>query len=136
MLILYRYVFVAALLSAAVVCCVGAKAAVSRYTAADNLNLRSGPQWDMPSTLPKGEYIPTGAVILAWQDEPCRPSDSAREPYGPKDYWCPVYYKNPANQISNGWVNAYYLLLSDGVRMGERFALNQEDDGARKDARR
>jgi hypothetical protein len=69
----------------------------------------------MPSALAKDEYIPAGAIILAWQDEPCRPPEGAVKPYGTKD--------------TRGWVNAYYLLTSDGVRMGEGFALNQENDG-------
>jgi hypothetical protein len=94
---------------------------VAHYTAADNLNLRSGPRWDLPPALAKDEYIPAGAIILAWQDEPCRPWEGAIKPYGSKDFWCPVYYKNPAEQVTKGWVNAYYLLTSDGVRMGERF---------------
>ena len=38
------------------------------------------------------------------------------------EFWCPVYYKNPADQVTKGWVNAYYLLTSDGVRLGERFS--------------
>jgi hypothetical protein len=84
----------------------------------------------MPSALAKDEYIPAGAIILAWQDEPCRAREGAVKSFGSKDFWCPVYYKNPAEQVIKGWVNAYYLLTSDGVRMGERFALNQEDDGA------
>ena len=58
------------------------------------------------------------------------------KPYGFKDFWCPVYYKNPAEQVTKGWVNAYYLLTSDGVGMGERFVLNQEDDGAGATMRR
>jgi hypothetical protein len=103
---------------------------VAHYTAADNLNLRSGPRWDVPSALAKDEYIPAGAIILAWQDEPCRPWEGAVKPYGSKDFWCPVYYNNPADQVTKGWVNAYYLLTPDGIRMGERFALNQEDDGS------
>jgi hypothetical protein len=109
---------------------------VAHYTAADNLNLRSGPRWDMPSALAKDEYIPAGAIILAWQDEPCRPREGAVKPYASKDFWCPVYYKNPAEQVTKGWVNAYYLLTSDGVGMGERFVLNQEDDGAGATMRR
>ena len=47
------------------------------------------------------------------------------------DGLCPVYYKDPAGQVTKGWVNAYYLLTPDGIRMGERFALNQEDDGSK-----
>ena len=39
----------------------------------DNLNLRSGRRWDMPSALAKDEYIPAGALILASQEELCRP---------------------------------------------------------------
>jgi hypothetical protein len=102
---------------------------VAHYTAADNLNLRSGPRWDLPSALAKDEYIPAGTIVLAWQDEPCRPWEGAQKPYGSKDFWCPVYYKNPADQVTKGWVNAYYLLASDGLRMGERFAIGQKDDG-------
>ena len=83
----------------------------------------------MPSALAKDEYIPASAIILAWQDEPCRPWEGAVKPYGSKDFWCPVYYKNPADQVTKGWVNAYYLLTSDGVRMGEQFAISQKDDG-------
>ena len=75
----------------------------------------------MPSALAKDEYIPAGAIILAWQDEPCRPREGGVKPFASKDFWCPVYYKNPAEQVTMGWVNAYYLLTSDGVRMGERF---------------
>ena len=36
---------------------------------------------------------------------------------------------NPADQVTKGWVNAYYLLTSDGVRMGARFGISQKDDG-------
>jgi hypothetical protein len=90
---------------------------VAHYTAADNLNLRSGPRWDMPSALANDEYIPAGAIILAWQEEICRPREDAVKPYASKDFWCPVYYKK-----AKGWVNAYYLLTSDGVRLGERFS--------------
>jgi hypothetical protein len=60
------------------------------------------------------EYIPAGAIILAWQEEICRPREDAVKPYASKDFWCPVYYKK-----TKGWVNAYYLLTSDGVRLGE-----------------
>ena len=90
---------------------------VAQYTAADNLNLRSGPRWDMPSALAKDEYIPAGELILAWRDELCRPREGAVKPYASKDFWCPVYYNK-----TKGWVNAYYLLTSDGVRLGERFS--------------
>jgi hypothetical protein len=93
-----------------------------QYTAANNMNLRSGPRWDLPSALATNEYIPASAMILAWADEQCRPSDGAVKPYGSKDYWCPVYFKNAAGKETNGWANAYYLLTSDGVRLGERFA--------------
>jgi hypothetical protein len=47
------------------------------------------------------------ALILAWQEELCRPREGG-------DFRCPVYYKK-----TKGWVNAYYLLTSDGVRLGE-----------------
>ena len=87
------------------------------YAAADNLNLRSGPRWDMPSALAKDEYIPAGAIIVAWQEELCRPREGAMKPYAAKDFWCPVYYNK-----TKGWVNAYYLLTSDGARLGERFS--------------
>ena len=36
---------------------------VAHYTAADNLNLRSGPRWDIPSALAKDQYVPAGAII-------------------------------------------------------------------------
>jgi hypothetical protein len=90
---------------------------VAQYTAADNLNLRSGPRSDVPSALAKDEYIPAGAIILAWQEELCRPREDAVKPYASRDFWCPVYYKK-----TKGWVNAYYLLTSDGARLGERFS--------------
>jgi hypothetical protein len=40
----------------------------------------------------------------------CRPREGG-------DFRCPVYYKK-----TKGWVNAYYLLTSDGVRLGGRFS--------------
>ena len=74
-----------------------------------------------PEDLALDEYIPAGAIILAWQEELCRPREGAVRPNASKDFWCPVYYKK-----TKGWVNAYYLLTSDGVRMGERFSQPRE----------
>jgi hypothetical protein len=44
--------------------------------------------------------------------------EGAVKPFASKDFWCPVYYKTPGEQVTKGWVNAYYLLTSDGVRLG------------------
>jgi hypothetical protein len=54
--------------------------------------------------LAKDKYIPAGAIILAWQEELCRPREGVVKPNASKDFWWPVYYKK-----TNGWVNAYYL---------------------------
>lgn len=94
--------------------------------------MRSEPRADAPFALKLPyDYIPAGGAIAAWQEERCVTWHGARKPYGPKDFWCPVYYKDPAGQVTKGWVNAYYLLAPDGIRIGERFALNQEDDGSK-----
>ena len=57
-------------------------------------------------------------MVYAWAQE-VWPSEIeiAVKPYASKDFWCPVYYNK-----TKGWVNAYYLLTSDGVRLGERFS--------------
>ena len=42
---------------------------------------------------------------------------SNRNERWPSNKWCPVYYKK-----TKGWVNAYYPLTLDGVRLGERLS--------------
>ena len=54
------------------------------------------------------------------------PGEGAVKPYASKDFWCPVYYKSN----TKGWVNAYYLLTSDGGAWASA-SLNQEDDGSK-----
>ena len=82
-------------------------------TVTENLMLRLGPDPLSPNLLEglSPDYIPAGRRFN-FKDfsQACTRIYSGR-------IWCKLNVSGPDGQLRRGWVNAYYLLLSNGVRV-------------------
>jgi hypothetical protein len=80
-------------------------------TVTENLMLRRDPDPLSRSVL-EGlypDYIPAGQHFsFKHASQACTRIDSRK-------IWCPLTYKTSDGQMRKGWVNAYYLALSDGT---------------------
>jgi hypothetical protein len=84
-------------------------------TVTENLMLRRDPDPLSPSVL-EGlypDYIPAGYRLSSFKNL-SHASHACTRIYSGK-IWCPLTYKTSDGQTRKGWVNAFYLALSDGT---------------------